>query len=187
MTNEEILELFIRPHEVAIRKMHDEAIEELNVGGVKMSNGKIYNRVKSAYLNNVILEKAKPYFRNIEGFEIDERYDSLVISCSGILSKFRKSSKTKYPPPLFETQRSLEIIQGILFPDFAPMISLEIRSVTNQLFTEYERIAIIKKIGKAEYEIYEILPLDKGNTETLKAKEVKVSTEAETQIKKKTS
>jgi len=187
MTNEEILELFIKPHEAAIRKIHDEAIEELNADGIKMSNGKIYNRVKSAYLNNVILEKAKPYFRNIEGFEIDEKYDSLVISCSGILSKFKKSSKTKYPPPVFETQRSIEIEQGVLWAEFAPMISLEIRSVTNQLFTEYEKISIIKKIGKAEYEIYEILPLENDKVETLKAEEATFSPQEEKQIKKKTS
>jgi len=183
LTNEEIFELFIKPHEVAIRKIHDEAIEELNAGGVKISNGKIYNRLKAAYLNNVILEKAKPYFRNIEGFEIDERYDSLVIRCSGILSKFKKSSKVKYPPPLFETKRSQEIIQGVFFAACAPMISLEIRSVTDQLFTEYEKISIIKKIAKAEYEIYEILPLKRDGAETLKATETKISSPTEQQIK----
>jgi hypothetical protein len=172
VTDNEIFELFINPHQVAVRKMHEEALSEMNDGGLTISIGRTYNRLKAVYLNNVILEKAKPYFRGVEGITIDEKYDSLVFNYdSGILGRFRKSSKVVYPKSLAETQRNKAIIQGTLFTEYSPMVSLEIRYVVNSTWSEYEKISVIKLIDKVAIEIHEIPTIEIYQPETIKAEE----------------
>lgn len=185
ISDNEIIELW-KPHEVALIKMHVEAIYEMNNGGLSIKTGRLFNRIKSGYINNVILEKAKPYFRGIEGFEIDAKYDSLILICSGFLSKFKKFSKVSYPKPSCVTTRSQNFSQGVLFeqPEFLPKISLEIKYFPNEIWTEIEKLSLIKRVEGQEIEIYQIfIPIEL--VETIKAKESTITTSEETQITKK--
>jgi len=190
ITDQQVFDFFIEPHQVAIRKIYDEALEEMNSGGLNISTGRLYPRVQSAYLNNVILEKAKPYFRGVEGITLDERYNSLVFTCDfGIIGKFKKAPKNKYPPNPHPTGRDTAIVNGSyqpsLFPVEAPIsVSLEISYTTNPEATAYYNISIIKKVGFVGFKLYDIPPVDIEQAETMTSKEIDLENDNQITIKK---
>jgi hypothetical protein len=190
ITDQDVLDFFVTPHQVAIRKIYDESLEEMNNGGLNISIGRLYSRVQSAYLNNVILEKAKPYFRGVKGITLDERYNSLVFTCDcGIIGKFKKAPKNKYPPNPHLTGRDKAIANGSYQPSLFPVeipvsVSLEINHTTNAELTEFYNISVIKKIGPVRYKLYDIPAVVPEQPETMKSKESDFENDTQITIKR---
>lgn len=165
LTDKEILEL-LESHTPAIRSFYDEALlklnEIMNTMGVRP-----YGRFKAITLNNLILEKAKNYFRNIDGIDINEKYESLILIFNDkFKSRFKKLKKINLLSSNIETVRNTNLIQASLFPQYQPNVLVEIGYWTNDTNTEYEKILIVKRVDNIAIPLMEILPI---KDETIKA------------------
>jgi hypothetical protein len=187
ITNEQIADL-IKPHQTEIRKWYDEALMKLDQ--VKEIMGvEVYTRSSSCIINNYILEKAKSYFDGIKdslGIIVDDKYKSLILyfQKEGTTGRFKKLNKLSLLSGNIETLRSVQLVQGTLFPDFPPTVRIEIGHFFNETGTAYDRILVVKRIDKkVAIPIFEIEPIATEQIVTVTAKEIVLDLEQEQQLK----
>lgn len=178
ITDKEIYTL-LEPHLISIRQIHEESLVKINEV-MNMLDVIMYKRSKATGFNNIVLEKAKVYFKGIEGIEVIEKYETLVLSFKeGLLSRFKKVSKQTLLSCHANNNRNKELIQGTLFAEYPPSVFVEIGYVVNALFSSFEKISVIKRIDKVGIELFEILPLVELKPETFKATEIDIETNKE--------
>lgn len=186
ITDKEIFEL-LKPHFTALRKFHDDGLEKVNqimdIMGVTM-----YKRSKANDFNNYVIEKAKAYFRNIDGIEVIDKYETLVLSFTsvGLLSRFKKISKYTLLSNCADNKRNTALIegntayiQGTLYVEYPPAVFVEIGYIINQLWTFFEKIMVVKRVDKVAIELFQIPQLEIAKPYTLKAVDVDPEKEEE--------
>lgn len=187
ITDQQIQEL-LEPHKLTIREWYDSALIKLDL--IKEMMGvEVYKRLSAMIINNYVLEKAKAYFDNIAtvaGIVINDKYKSLIIyfQKEGTTTRFKKLNKDTLLSSNVKTTRNIQMIQGSLFSDFPPVVGIEIGHIFNISGTAYEKILVVKRIDeKIAIPIFELLPNEKAEINTIHATPVEIYLNNEEQLK----
>lgn len=187
ITDQQIEEL-IEPHKTAIRQWYDAAL--LKLEQVKeIMEVEFYKRLSAMFINNYVLEKAKSYFndyRESTGVVINDKYKSLIIHFQkdGATTRFKKLNKDTLLSSNIETARNIQVIQGVLFPEYPPAVDIEIGHIFDATGNAYDRILVVKRIDrKVAIPLFEIPELDNVDITVIPAREVEINLNEEEQLK----
>jgi len=187
ITDKQIEEL-IEPHKKVIREWYDAAIIKLEQ--VKeIMDVEVYKRLSAMVINNYVLEKAKSHFNDyteVAGIVINDKYKSLIIyfQKDGAVTRFKKLNKDTLLSSNVSTTRNTQMIQGTLYPEYPPVVGIEIGYIFDETGTAYDKILVIKRVDeKVAIPIFEIPALPAVNYETIPAKEIEIDLSKEEQLK----
>jgi hypothetical protein len=176
ITDEQVIEL-LTPHKSALRRIHDEALEELNKA-MNAMNVKMNKRAKPTLLNNSIVERAKTYFRDVPEVELIDKWDTLALNFGDrLLCRFKKLKKNALVSSNAETRRNTRIIQGTLFPREEPHALVEFCYLISDTWDKYIRLIAVKRQNKIGISLFEIESQNIDDLATIKANEVKPQSE----------
>lgn len=185
LTTDEMSEI-LKIHSNPLHEMYESSLAELN-GLMNSVAFKFYNRNKSSLLQNIILEKAKPYFRE-NGVTVVEKYESALFGFpKGIVGRLKKLKKKTFLSSNLTTIRNSSLIQGTLFPDYPPHTLVEIGYIISPTWDSFEMIAVVVRKGNEATLLFEVTATEKQthSIHSIRAREVGIQSQRESQIKKK--